>query len=215
MKKETRKFSLVLLSIIFVVLPLFFYITGDFSRRTNLKESISILTIIAFCLMLAQFFLMRRTNIGISGYRLGKVLIWHKIIGYVFVAILLIHPFLIVVPRYFEAGVDSMEAFITIITSFNSLGVVLGIISWVLMLILAVTSLFRYMLPLSYKAWRTFHGIMSTLFMIFASTHAINLGRHMEGFLSYYVVVLLTIGVLLLLKTYVVTSSCQRRHIRG
>lgn len=215
MKKETKTFSLILLSIIFVVLPMFFYITGDFSRRTCLKESISILTIIAFCLMLAQFFLMRRTNVGISGYRLTRVLIWHKIIGYVFVAILLIHPFLIVVPRYFEAGVDSMDAFNTIITSFNSVGVVLGMISWVLMLILAVTSLFRYKLPLSYKAWRTFHGVLSTLFMVFASLHAINLGRHMEGLLSYYVVILLAIGVLLLLKTYVVSSSYQRRHIRG
>lgn len=60
-----------------------------------------------------------------------------------FLLVLLVHPFLIVVPRYYESGVDPTEAFFTITTTFNFVGIILGICAWFLMLILGATSLFR------------------------------------------------------------------------
>ena len=40
----------------FLALPLLFWALGDVPRRTFLKEIISILTIVAYFLMLGQFF---------------------------------------------------------------------------------------------------------------------------------------------------------------
>jgi hypothetical protein len=73
---------------------------------------------------------------------------YHKIIGYTFAIALLVHPVLLVVPRFLEAGVGPGEAFITILTTFTSQGVVVGIIAWCLLLVLAITSFIRRKLPM-------------------------------------------------------------------
>lgn len=203
MKKLTWKRDILSLAVLFIGLPLFLYITGNFPKRTFLKESISILTIIAFCLMLAQFFLTRDRHIAFRDQSRRGLITIHKGLGYVLLLVLLSHPFLIVVPRYFESGVDPKEAFITIITSFNSLGVVLGICSWLLMLILGITSLLRKKLPLAYKNWRRLHGVLAVLFTMLVCWHAIDLGRHTTPILSSYIVLAAVSGALPLLKTYI------------
>mgnify|MGYP000243216034 CR=1 FL=1 len=215
MGDHIRKINTVLLPAILIGLPIFFYATGDFPRRTLLKESISILSILAFCMMVAQFFLARSNNNMLSGLKLGNVIKIHTFIGYIFTAVLLVHPLLIVIPRYFEAGVDSMDALFTIITTFSSRGVVLGIISWCLMFILAVTSLLRNKLPLTYKKWRISHGILAIFVVTTASWHAIDLGRHTDQPLSCYIIVLAVSGVLPLLKSYVVQSSLIRKDFKN
>ena len=158
--------------------------------------------ILSFSLMLGQFFLGRSNKSIITRFKMSNVLKFHKVIAYTIVSVFLLHPFLIVVPRYFESGVTPMEAFITIITTFNSLGVVLGIIAWFLMLILGITSLIRNKLPMKYKTWRYFHGILSILFISFAAFHALDLGRHTNLAMSIYIIILAVSGILLLLKTY-------------
>ncbi|MBU0945879.1 MAG: ferric reductase-like transmembrane domain-containing protein [Proteobacteria bacterium] len=211
MKKQTGTRGILSLAVLFIGLPLFFYATGNFPKRTMLKESISILTILAFCLMLAQFFLTRNKCIVLAGdSRLGFNAI-HKGLGYVLLIVLLSHPFLIVVPRHFESGVDPKEAFVAIITSFNSLGVVLGICSWLLMLILGVTSLLRKKLPLAYKNWRMFHGILAVLFTILVCWHAIELGRHTTPIISSYIVLAAVSGVIPLLETYISRPRLEQR----
>lgn len=44
----------------------------------------------------------------------------HKWIGYIFIPILIVHPFFIVLPRFFEGGIEPVEAFWVMITTFNS-----------------------------------------------------------------------------------------------
>ncbi len=210
MNEQTEKKTILTLAVLFIGLPVFLYATGSFPRRTILKESISILTILAFFLMLAQFYLARTSRRMLNGISMSSIITSHKVLGYVFLSILLVHPFLIVVPRYFESGIDSMEAFITIITAFNSLGIVLGICAWCLMIILGITSFLRKKLPLSYKSWRLFHGILAILFTILASWHAIDLGRHTTSTLSAYLVIAATGGILLLLKTYIPRSPMEQ-----
>ncbi len=89
--------------VLFTGLPIVFFITGEFPRRSLLKESISLLTIIGLCLILVEFFLSRSGHFLWLRYNMVKVISTHKIIGYVFLCVFLVHPFLIVLPRYFEA----------------------------------------------------------------------------------------------------------------
>lgn len=133
---------------------------------------------------------------------MGKVIKVHKIIGYVFVGVLIVHPFLIVVPRFFESGVKPGEAFITIITTFRSTGIILGMIAWCLLLIIGITSYFRNHLGLKHKTWKVLHGILSILFVSLATWHAIDLGRHTDEIMSALMIMLACYGIYLLLKSY-------------
>jgi len=207
MSEYIKKNYLVPAGLIFIGLPLLFWAQGNFPRRTVLREFLSILFILAFCLMLGQFFLARSNRHVRKSLQMKTALRFHKAIGYIFVVVLLVHPFLIVFPRYFEAGAAPMESFVTIITTVDSLGVILGLAAWLLMLVLGITAFFRDMLPMKYKTWRTFHGTLAVFFIGLATWHAVDLGRHTNLAMSIYMIVLAASGILLLLKTYFFKSS--------
>jgi predicted ferric reductase len=174
---------------------------GNLPERSLLKESFSVITILAFCQMMGQFFWTRTGRSARADLRMSKVVKYHKIIGYTVVTILFFHPFYLVVPRFFESGVSPADAFITIITTLNQ-GVVLGIMAWCLMLVLGIMSFVQKKLPIKYKTWRIFHGILAILFISIAAWHVIDLGRHSNPAMSILISLLAAIGILLLLKTY-------------
>ncbi|PKQ62340.1 FAD/NAD(P)-binding:oxidoreductase [Labilibaculum filiforme] len=207
MEKRIRRYNIIVASIVFIGLPILFWALGDFPRRSSLKEILSVLTLVAFSLMLGQFFLARSNKKVLTGHKMSTIIKYHKYIGYIFVSVLLLHPFLLVLPRYFESGVEPTDAFITIITTTNSIGVVLGIIAYCLLLILGLTSIFRNQLKMSYKTWRVFHGILSIVFIAIATIHVIDLGRHTNTAMISYFVTLSGIGIFLLLRTYILKSS--------
>jgi predicted ferric reductase len=209
MNKPTNKLDIVSAIIIFAGLPVLFYATGDFPRRTILKESISVLTILGLCLMAGQFFMTRSNNYLPGSYNLGKVIKIHKIIGYSSVSIFLVHPLLFVFPRYFEAGLVPEDCLVAILSTYSNFGVVSGIVAWVLMFILVTTAFFRKYIPLRYKPWTIVHGWLATAFIIFACWHAIDLGRHTNRLLSIYIVVLALSGTLLLLKDYILPTALK------
>lgn len=205
---NSKKISyLIPLFLVFVVVPLVYLILGNFSERSLLKDIISFVTIIAFFMMVAQFFLVRSNKVMLTGYKMGKIIKGHKVIGYIFITILFVHPFFIVVPRFFESGVDPLDAFKTIITTYEVKGLLLGVIAWFLMILLGLTSLFRSRLPMKYTTWRVFHGILSILFILLASLHVIGLGRHSDKMVTFYIVFLVIGGLFLLLNLYLNKSK--------
>ena len=192
--------------LVFAGVPLLICAIGNLPERTILKEALSLITILAFFQMMGQFFWSRTNRYAVENFRMSKVIKYHKIIGYTFVCILLVHPVLLVVPRLFEPGVAPVDAFITIITTLNQ-GVVLGIIAWCLLLVLGITSLARKKLPMKYKTWRVFHGILAILFILVATWHVIDMGRHSSLVTSLFISILTVSGILLLLKTYTLKKS--------
>lgn len=213
MKTKNKKIDyLIPATALFIGLPLLLWALGDVPRRSILKESLSIAFILSFSLMLGQFFLARGNKNILASFRMSTVLKFHKAIAYSIVSIFLIHPFLIVIPRYFESGVAPMEAFITIITTFDSPGIVLGLIAWFLMLVLGITSFIRLRLPLKYRTWRYFHGILSILFISISAWHVVDLGRHADMAMSIYMIILAISGVSLLLRTYILEPGKRTGH---
>ena len=209
MKELIDKYNLIPKTIIFIGFPILFWAVGDFPRRTTLKETISIITLLAFSLMVGQFFLTRGYRAIHKELKMSNLNKIHKAIGYTFTFVLFVHPFLIVVPRYFESGVEPLDAFWTIITSFNSLGVVLGLIAWLLMLIIGITSIIRNKLSMSYKTWRIIHGTLSILFISTAAWHATELGRHTNLATSVFLITITSGGVLLLIRTYFLRTTIK------
>ena len=211
MKSQPNKPGLLLAIILFIGMPVFFYATGDFPRRTLLKESISLLTIVSLCLVLAQLFLTRSGKSLLLWYSMAKVMKGHKVIGYVFACIFLVHPLLIVIPRYFEAGAEPADSLITILSTYSNPGVLKGIFAWCLMFILFSTALLRKKIPLTYKTWTAVHKWLSIAFIIFACWHAMDLGRHTNEMLSAYLVTLALCGILVQGKDYILQVVLKSR----
>ncbi|ACN13217.1 conserved hypothetical protein (non-secretory protein with 6 TMhelices) [Desulforapulum autotrophicum HRM2] len=186
----------------FAGMPLLIWAMGNFPEQTLLKQALSLITILAVFQMVGQFFWSRTNRYAVKDLTMGKLMKYHKIIGYTFAIALLVHPVFLVVPKFFEAGVGPGEAFITIITTFTSLGVVLGIIAWSLLVILTITSFIRNKLPMGYKTWRVFHGVLAILFTVAGLGHAMDLGRHSNPAMSILIIVLFVVGVLPVVKTY-------------
>jgi DMSO/TMAO reductase YedYZ heme-binding membrane subunit len=92
-------------------------------------------------------------------------------------------------------------------------GVVLGIIAWCLMLALGITSFVREKLPMTYKTWRVFHGILAVVFVAVAAWHAIDLGRHFTLAMSILITLMTTGASLLVLKTYVFKKTKKLHEV--
>jgi len=204
---------LFLASLVFIALPIIFFFLGEFPQRTILKNSLSIITIIAFFVIIGQFYLSKINEEITKVFKTFKVKKVHKTVGYLFLPILIIHPFLIVVPRFFEVGPSPIESFIKMITSFDSLGIILGLTAWVLMFILGFTSVFKDNLNMTYKNWKILHGVLSLGFIILASWHTIDMGRHMSNWMIALIVILTAIASILLSKTYIFTKKEAKKEI--
>ncbi|KAA3621227.1 MAG: hypothetical protein DWQ08_14355 [Proteobacteria bacterium] len=113
MKLTARTRAIMAALAVFIGLPLLLYALGDAPRRSVLKESISILTLLALFLMLGQFFLARGNKLVLELFEPRQIQRVHKYIAYSAVGIILLHPALVVMPRFFEAGVRPWDAFFT------------------------------------------------------------------------------------------------------
>ncbi|WP_386808060.1 ferric reductase-like transmembrane domain-containing protein [Lutibacter holmesii] len=207
MKNKHYIFKITSLAIIFIIVPILLYFLGDFPKRNLLMESVSLITIIGFTLLLSQFFSTRMNKKLVKKIRMVNVLKVHKIIGYLFISILLFHPILIILPKFFDNAVTPLDAFTKLITTFDSLGVILGLIAYVCMVILLITSFFRFKLKLTYRTWRSIHGYFTMLFIVTATWHVINIGRHSNTPFSIYYVLMVASGIFYLLRTYLFKTS--------
>ena len=207
MKKDNYIFKLTLLILAFIAVPIFLYFFGNFEKRSILMETLSIITILGFTLLLSQFFTSRLNKTLVKKIRMVNVLATHKFVGYVFISVLLLHPFFIIVPKFFDNGVTPTDAFLKLITTFSSTGVILGLITYTSIVILLTTSYFRFKLHLKYKTWRNLHGYLTLLFIITATCHVITIGRHSNTSFSVYYILALTSGIYYLLRNYLFKAS--------
>lgn len=190
----------------FVAIPFGFYMLSDAPFRSVLKDALSILTLLAFATMIGQFFMVRSNKKLLATFKPLTIQKFHKWVAYSAVTLILLHPYLIVVPRYFEAGVQPWTAFVEILSNFTNLGVLTGIIAWVALLVLGVTAYFRKSvlkrMAKKYRGWRAFHAVLVLLFILPASWHVIDLGRHVNWGLAAYFMGLLAIGLVFLARLY-------------
>lgn len=206
MKLSAQKLAIFAGIAIFAGLPLLFYALGDAPRRTLLKEAISVVTLLAFTMMLGQFFLARSNETLLSLFKPLQIQKVHKVIAYSAIAVIFLHPALIVVPRALEGGIKPWDAFVTMITDLGNLGIVAGLIAWIVMVVLGVTVFFRRKLiphfTLKYRGWRYFHGGLAVSFSLLALWHSIALGRHTDVPMAVFFLILAALGFAMLAQMY-------------
>lgn len=207
MKTQSYILKFSVLIITFIAVPLVLYYSGNFPKRNTLMESISILTILAFSLLLSQFFTSRLNYKLMKQIRMVNVVAIHRFIGYFFISVLLLHPFFIIIPKFFDDGIAPTDAFVKLITTFSTTGIILGLIGYAIMLILMVTAFFRFKMHMHYRTWRSLHGYLTLLFVITATWHVIDMGRHSNSsFTLYYLLVVVT-GIYYVLRKYLFNTA--------
>ncbi|MGH4036466.1 MAG: ferric reductase-like transmembrane domain-containing protein [Sphaerochaeta sp.] len=211
MNNKSRLYYLLPGFTLYFAVPIIYMLVGDFPSRTVLKEFLSLVTVGAFFLLLGQFYLSRINIVTLKGQKYSKVVRLHKIIGYIGIPIIFLHPFFIVLPRYFEASLDPSDAFVKILTSFDNRAIILGLIGMLLMILIGITSILRIRIGLKYKTWRAMHAILSAAFIVVATWHAVALGRHMDKFLSTYTILMSSIGMVFLIRTYFFNTENEEK----
>ncbi len=212
MKKTTHSSFITRSLLVYTAIPVFIFLLENQTGRALYKETISLITIIAYCLLTGQFFWSRLNFHAIRSTSAKKLVTLHNTVGYICILVLMLHPLLLVVPRFIDRGVAPADALLVIITTFTSKGVVLGIIAWFLMIIIGLTSLFRKKMRLRYPDWQVLHGILSLLFIVAATWHATELGRHASFAMSRLFVIFAGGGVLLLAAKYIFQKSTKPEH---
>lgn len=212
MEKRNIYHKLIPAASLFIGLPLLLWGLGDFPRKTLFKELLSLLTILAFCFMLAQFYFTRHNKHFAKGREFASVVKIHRYFGYIFISVLVLHPFFIVLPRFFEAGAEPWDAFDTLITEFDSLGVMLGLIAYGMMVLIFITTFFRNKFHLQYRFGRMFHGYLSVLFIVAAAWHVIQIGRHTNTPFAVYIILMAVSGIIHLFLTYYFESQKELSH---
>lgn len=194
------KFSTLIIT--FIAVPLFLYFSGNFPRRTTLMETLSIITILAFFLLLSQFFTSRLNYKLMKQIRMVNVLAIHRFIGYVFISVILLHPFFIIIPKFIDNGVTPSDAFVRLITTYSTTGIIFGLIGYTIMLILMVTAFFRFKMHLHYRTWRRLHGYLTLFFVITVTWHVIDMGRHSNSSFTLFYLLVVATGIYYVLRKY-------------
>lgn len=206
MKLSARTATMLAAGVVFIGLPLAFYTLGDAPRRTFLKEVISVTTLLAFTAMLGQFFMARSNTWLLSVFKPPQIQRVHKYIAYSAVAVILAHPGLIVLPRFFEGGVTPWDALVTMVTTFDNIALLMGFFAYLILVVLVITAFFRKpiirRLPMHYRGWRYAHGGVAVTFTALALWHSIVLGRHTDVVMSAFFLLLAAIGFAMLAQLY-------------
>ena len=171
--EKKRKLSLRYLILLFI--PFCASQMLDMDNKTVYATVLTIINMLAMMAFFVQFPLASRlkqlslfSNIDWS---IGR----HKKIGKWLGVIFLLHPILILAPRFLVSNGDGLTSLMEVITAPQMLT---GLIAWVLLIVWILLSIYKEKLPVSYETWRLTHLIGFVAIAIFATLHVTSVGSH-------------------------------------
>lgn len=135
----------------------------------------------------------------------------HKKIGQWIGITILLHPILILAPRFMVSFEDGMHSLITVLTAPQMLT---GIIAWVGLILWILAAIFRQQLKLSYEVWRFTHMLGFVAIAILATLHVMSVGSHGQYGETYNLIwwALGYLSVSMVLYNYIVKPFTLRSH---
>ncbi len=132
----------------------------------------------------------------------------HQLAARAALLFVLVHPFLYATPLLNHPrpwdGSGQLTLGLDVTTALT------GITSWVLVLIIVLTSIWRDQLPYRYETWRLLHGIGAVVTAVAVTHHTLAAGRYSaDPLLAGFWVVLLAVALGSLVKTYLLTPLRQ------
>ena len=131
------------------------------------------------CLAMAVFFLQfplagRLKHSGVFA-NINWSMLLHRRVGKWLAIIFLLHPVLILAPRFlvsFDTGMESL------VTTLEAGQLLTGIIAWLALLLWVLLAVFREHLKMSYELWRLTHLLGFVVIATLATLHATTVGSH-------------------------------------
>lgn len=197
--------------VVIMLLPYVWSTTQGLEYRGIYVTIVTILNIAMFAALLAQYPLSGRIEQLTRYTGVDNGMLLHRKAGEIIGLFFLLHPLLIVAPRFFEAPQLALGDFWASITTGE---VSTGVFAWVIMTIWILSSMYRKQLGLSYEAWKVSHGIGLVAVAILGTDHAVSVGRHgrYDPWFDAMWIVLCAIAVGIVAYTYFWRPVIQKRR---
>lgn len=166
-------------------------------------ELVVLLSIVGFSMMLFQFALTARVDALAGRTGVDNIMRVHTRFGEYLGYLILLHPFLIVLPRFIVAPSFALGDVWDLFTQPETST---GMYAWSLMLVWVLMAVFKEKTGLSYEAWRYTHSAGFVAIIILATHHAVTIGRHgrYNAWFDVMWIVLCTFAVALVLYIYLI-----------
>lgn len=168
---------LVTLLATFILLPTLFGWALVGPARPWTDELAGALGLIGFSALLTNFLLSGRFPAVADGPGIDRTMRWHQLAARVLTIGLLIHPFFYTVadgPAYLRPDDLTRAGMLGL----GPWSMVSGVLAWVLLGALTLSSIRHDDLPYRYETWRLMHGICATLVAALGLQHALAAGRY-------------------------------------
>lgn len=131
------------------------------------------------CVAMAVFFLQfplvgRLKHVGLFA-NINWSMFLHRKLGKWLAVVFLLHPLLILAPRFMVSFDDGMASLVTTIQAEKMLT---GIIAWLALIVWVLLSVYRNRLKLSYELWRLTHVLGFVAIATLATLHITTVGSH-------------------------------------
>lgn len=147
----------------------------DMQEKTAYAAFISMFNTLAMMVFYVQFPLAGRLKHIALFANIDWGMSQHKKMGQWLGIIFLMHPLLIIAPRFLVSFDDGMYSLISIITAPQMLT---GIIAWVGLMVWVLLAVFKNRLSIPYETWRFTHMLGFVAIAILATTHITSVGSH-------------------------------------
>lgn len=173
--KFGQKSWLILGYLSLMSLPFLATLTLDMEDKTLYATTLTIINTLAMMAFYLQFPLASRLKRIPLFANIDWNISHHKKIGQWLGLIFLLHPVLILAPRFMVSFNDGVHSLISVITAPQMLT---GLIAWVGMIIWILTAIFKDSLQMRYETWRFTHMLGFVVITILATLHVTTVGSH-------------------------------------
>lgn len=174
-----RWLFICLFLVLFVGAPVGIAVTQGIPVQSNFQSTVLLVSVGAFGLSLGIFWLTRLLPKHTVEMRLGKMMTWHKYVGYAICLVFLVHPFLIIARRFWTVESNPFHNLKLMLTA-PLLWPAIG--AWLLLMFIMLFALLRK--RFSATTFRYVHGWTSLAFVILAAWHVMSIGRHSNMILA-------------------------------
>lgn len=129
---------------------------------------------IGLAMMALQFALTARINRIESSYGIDIILQFHRYISIVAVALILIHPLIL-----FAVQPETIQLLNFLEAPWRARYAVLSTLA---LIVLIATTIWRQQLKIPYEPWRTLHGALAVIALVFGLVHALGVGNYLGLF---------------------------------
>ncbi len=202
---------LLIVYLVIVLLPYLWSLTQGLAWRGVYPGMVTLLNLGGFAAFLAQYPLSGRVESVTRRAGIDHGMWLHRRVGELLAVYFLLHPFLIVLPRYVLAPERASADIWTALAAAES---TTGLYAWAIMIAWVLMARYRNRLGLGYEAWRISHGLGLVLVAILATHHVVTVGRHgrYDPWFDVLWIVLCSLAVAVVAYTYFVRPLLLQRR---